>query len=303
MDIRQVKELDCLIPSLLALYTSLNDDDEEIRDLAAKTVSSILKASLAPPAACEEFADWLLMAYNSSSQFSFDVVSRMMSGNTARPSRDQKGPPPRPRGQLAAAENNALFVEEEQNLFVDQVRDLEVWIKLFLELPSQLFKTPCKDDPESFFFVDNFADWVFNEVSGLNQTMTYDGPLGWTSTSLGFSHNIRVIRCANALLKYHDKHFRTSLFYKKSSEQVFPLDRLNSYVGKVISELQKFSREAFNKDIHPMIIQELRAQRLLCPTPGSFPEKISLHFKRIRGINSEQTSPLSQPVSDLEQRI
>jgi hypothetical protein len=277
----------------MCLYNSLNDDEEDIRDLAAKTVSSILEISLAPPSACEEFVNWLQKVYSSSPQFSWNIICRMTRTAWATPynPRIARLEPAKVQFEEALEEDDALFVEEEQNLFIDEVKELGLWTGLFLEVPSEVFKTPRVDDHESFMLQD-FAAWVADAVSMLNKTTTRGGPLGWTSKSLGFTAAIRVLRCANAFLNYYDKYFRTSSSGNPPREQRFLHMGLNSHVENIIFELQNFCRETLNNNTHPLLIQELRGQKLLDPTPGSFFKKISLKMNDIWDVKSERSNPV-----------
>jgi hypothetical protein len=291
---KQVENWDSLIPSLLALYDLLSDDDEDIRDLAAKTVSSVLKRSLNPPAAREELIKWLKANYNRSSQFLWNLLCRLTGSTAAAPQNSELNALIQPQKQFetALARNNDLFAVEEQNLFEDKAIELALWSGLFRELPLDVFKTSRMDAHKSFMLLE-FAGWISNALGVLNKTVIQDGPLGWTSTLLGFTAVLRVLRCANALLDCHHKHFRKLPSAKQPEEQFFLQRELENYARNVVFALQIFRSEAIGKDIHPMLIEEMRGQKLLDPIPQNFMGKISLKMKRIGGVNSD---PLSQPL-------
>jgi len=293
---KRVENWDNLIPSLLALYTLLSDDDEEIRDLAAKTVSFVLKRSLAPPAAREEFIEWFQINYGHSSQFSWNVICRLTGSTAAVPNNSELDAlvPAQEQFEKALEVDNGRFVQEEQNLFEDKVIELTLWSKFFWELPLTILKAPRMDNNKSFMLLD-FAAWVSDAVCELNKNTSQDGPLGWTWAPLGFTAALRVLRCANTLLNYHHKHFGKSLFSEQTEQEAFLHGELGSHVRDIVFALQTFRDEAIDKDIHPVLIKELRGQKLLDPLPESFLGKMSLKMKHICGVDSDS---FSQPLLD-----
>lgn len=122
------------------LYDFLNDDDEEVRDLAASTVSLIIKpalgrvdSQLCPLAACHLFSDYMAQTFASNADFHLLALRRVMfpisigvdvpndfaalaSCHSVRKQLD-----------LACEESYDLFEEERQNLYLDEVREINIW--------------------------------------------------------------------------------------------------------------------------------------------------------------------------------
>lgn len=180
---------ECALPSLFALYDSLNDDDDEIRDLSAQTASALLKKSLLPLAASRELAAYLKQKYPNSTLFAENVVCRM-TGNpiTYAFKYELEGLPLQTAAvhfSKALKNDDSLFVEEEQNLFVDEVREVKVWSELVCEKSSYILE-----------------GWVREGLKSLNELLEKeDGPLGWMSKAATFAVCMRILVTAKAILR------------------------------------------------------------------------------------------------------
>ncbi|KAK5990266.1 tRNA (32-2'-O)-methyltransferase regulator TRM732-like protein [Cladobotryum mycophilum] len=185
---------DDYLPALLALYDTLNDDDDEVRDVGSETVRSILGQLLAPMEAANRLLQWLAQHFSNSSAFKSIVTSRIVGerGGTA-----VAGCPwTSAEDQLAAALefDDSLFAVEEQNLFVDEVRETERWINVLEGLNWESGDaTLAKLD-----------EWVRDGLGRVQILLDQeDGPLGWASNPHAFAICTRTIRGAVALSKAH----------------------------------------------------------------------------------------------------
>ena len=123
-----------LYSALLLLYDTLNDDDEEIRDVGAVTVSSLAAAcendfsrALCPLAAAKWLINYLTNHFHHSDQLVASGVERLLAQSPSQITRSVFTPL---RTQLESALGNnddRIFAEEEQNLYIDHVREVEVW--------------------------------------------------------------------------------------------------------------------------------------------------------------------------------
>src|SRR5436190_1234374 len=122
----------------LLLYDMLNDDDEELRDVAAVTASLLLSGpgsrqtqtlALLPTAASFHMTEFLIENYASSPQILRESIRRFLG---ARPSDsalievDMFVPVSTllfgyPKG------SSLLFAEEKQNLFIDHAKEARIW--------------------------------------------------------------------------------------------------------------------------------------------------------------------------------
>lgn len=240
------------IPSLFALYDTLNDDDDEIRDLGASTVSSLLGKSLVPLAAQMEFANWISMHHSEVSLFAWNVVRRM-TGSTGYEAIENSG------GQIRSAEDqffkamkddDSLFVEEEQNLFIDEIREAELWCQIFEKVSidrskeAEVMRIWGKPHEE-------LADWVLKGLEALSSLLAKaDGPLGWTSKPAVFSICMRIVLSANSILRHH--------------EDINPegdLGAKSRVVEEIANALEKFSALGKEKRIHERLLFEVAGRQ------------------------------------------
>jgi hypothetical protein len=273
-----------LIQSLLALYDVLNDDDEEVRIIAARTVSSILNTSLAPPAASEKFMSWLAKNCNTSPLFAWTILYRLTGSTTMARYQDPLQASfisARKQFDLALRDDDALFAEEEQNLFIDKVQDMKLWSKLVKSILPKAFAGNRLDrkTPECSIILE-FARWIVDATQVLVASMSKDGPLGWTSKTHAYELVFRVLRCSNVLLEYHSENF-SNLSSARPEDQEF----LRLAVEDIRCALKTVGEEAANKDIHLELVQELSGQNLLRAVPSSVLNKISLVWKPQSGVD------------------
>ncbi|KAF4824014.1 hypotheticall protein [Colletotrichum tropicale] len=169
------------LPALVALYDALNDDDDEVRDMACLSAKHILSQSLAPLDAADRLLSHMSANYASAPSFHALVGSRMTGQTTAE-------------SQLTEALrfDDSLFAIEEQNLFVDEVRESRRWATVFETVAGG---------------TDNkqLAQWTSDGLAALlklaKEEHTDDGPLGWASVPDVYAVCARIITCAAALVK------------------------------------------------------------------------------------------------------
>ncbi|QSZ28922.1 hypothetical protein DSL72_003429 [Monilinia vaccinii-corymbosi] len=190
-----------ILPFLITLYDTLNDDDDEIRELGAEIVSSIVGKPLIPLAACEEFAEWLRLKYPQDQMFGWNVVCRI-TGSEDFIFHGAYAGLCSPEDQLSAAmkQDDALFVEEEQNLFIDEVREANLWSNI-LSRELELLGVDGSGE-EHWHQLSRLSKWILGALRKLNVLMEQaDGPLGWTSKPSMFASCIRILSGSNALLE------------------------------------------------------------------------------------------------------
>jgi hypothetical protein len=176
----------------LVVYDLLNDDDEEIRMEAAETASKIFSAdstggptaALVPLVATQRLAELVARRWPTSSTLFEAAVSRAF-GSTAQSVEQQLL-------SLEKAEY-ALFAEEKQNLYIDDVRETRMWAKVAMHLPSA--ETQGK-------LLEPLSLWVKNGLLALKAKFEKDadGPLGWTTDENAFLLGLRVVHAAEVLL-------------------------------------------------------------------------------------------------------
>ncbi|KAL8420035.1 hypothetical protein RB594_002984 [Gaeumannomyces avenae] len=184
------------LPFLLALYDTLNDDDEEIRDVGTAAATPVLGRLLVPVQAADELLERMTATFAAcSAEFANHAVLRAL-GETRIRADPGPGPgqPPvarRPGDQLREALmfDDSLFVVEEQNLFVDEVREARRWAGVAARLPAD----GCGRGGGGT--LGDLRDWAAEGLEALTRHAagSADAPLGWASQPKAFDVCSRII--------------------------------------------------------------------------------------------------------------
>ncbi|KKK22927.1 hypothetical protein ARAM_005405 [Aspergillus rambellii] len=191
----------------LILYDLLNDDDEELRDIAASTASWILSfSSVSPPQknvtlsplnASELFAAFIAENYPSSQLLGSRAI-RYILGQESRIGDSTSN------ARLLTVstvihelrqDSTILFEEEKQNLFVEEVREIDIWSGVLSQLAHSSYNEPLLK--ETF-------QWVCEGLSCFSETLASengeDGLIGWTSKPETYILGVRVISLASVMV-------------------------------------------------------------------------------------------------------
>ncbi|KAG0647573.1 tRNA (cytidine(32)-2 -O)-methyltransferase non-catalytic subunit TRM732 [Hyphodiscus hymeniophilus] len=250
---------ECVLPSMFSLYDTLNDDDDEIRNMSAQTVSALLQKSLIPLAARLELAEYVSKIHARAPSFAWNMVYRMTGSKLETV--DNIGFRLKPIGgqlQKAMREDDSLFVEEEQNLFVDEVREAKLWSKIFKDTALNTHNGERVDfDVENTWSQPHtaLATWVIDGLlTGCSLLNKDDGPLGWTSKPAVFSLLTRLLLCANATIQRHER-LATSATGRSVAG--------NRTIGGIIFALNQFVSFSKEKKIHESLLLIVRGKSLL----------------------------------------
>lgn len=237
-----------LLDVYLVLYDMLNDDDDEIRDVAASAASWVLSHSsvspdadvtLAPLNAGALLADFIIDNYSDSALLGQRVL-RYLTGQEPRVSgSDERSHLVAVSDQIAEhrQESTVLFVEEKQNLFIDDVREVEVWSRALLRLTHSAYNKLSLDETSAWAF-----DGLTYLCSLVGSEKEADGLLGWVSKPEIFTLGLRVIIISSALgsqvfpapesLRVQPNAFRASL------ESLLGAGKSSSVHGDWLSRIQ-----------------------------------------------------------------
>lgn len=193
-----------LLDIYLVLYDMLNDDDEELRDIAASTASWVLSYSslsantavaLGPLNGSALLASFITEHYSGSAQLGKRIL-RYLTGQEPRISGSDRDTRLVAVSDLVAEygqESTVLFVEEKQNLFIDEVREVDVWTRTL----THLERDACSHD-----LVEQISSWVSEGleylIEYLGQNSGKDGLLGWISKPESFTLLVRIISISSA---------------------------------------------------------------------------------------------------------
>ncbi|KAF2657203.1 hypothetical protein K491DRAFT_756956 [Lophiostoma macrostomum CBS 122681] len=188
----------CILSLACLLYDLLNDDDEEIRDIAATTTSRLLRAQGSTP-----FADAVpvitvnRLGHFLTSRFTFSEslckeAMRRLTGS----SNGQTIVPQSFRDALADTmeEDTALFSKEKQNLYQDETEDAAFWSQVLRSVNTRALNLAT---------INALSDWVLKGLAALNETAKaeVDGPLGWTTKPEVFVLGMRVFFSVEVVMK------------------------------------------------------------------------------------------------------
>ncbi|TRX91324.1 hypothetical protein FHL15_007746 [Xylaria flabelliformis] len=194
------------LPWLLALYDALTDDDVEIREAAAEAAGPILGLSLVPVEANARLLSWFTAYFKHDYDFIMHVAGRMIGHNFGS-NCFESGPaeidgsdwvPAKAQLTEAMRFDDSLFVIEEHNQYIDEVREAKRWTDVFTALD---FRT---GDARGYA-VRALAEWTLaglralTEITQSEAAVAGDGPLGWTSKPQVFAICARILICASTL--------------------------------------------------------------------------------------------------------
>lgn len=194
------------LDAYLVLYDMLNDDDEELRDIATSTASWVLSYSsvslsravaLSPLNAANLLAEFIARNYRDSKLLCQKII------------RYSTGQEPRIGGSIVKTklvpvsdtisehrkESTVLFVEEKQNLFIDEVREANAWPKRLLCLNEASYEEATVK--KLFKWVSGGLDYLVKITS---DDAGKDGLLGWASKPEIFTLGMRVVNIAAVLI-------------------------------------------------------------------------------------------------------
>lgn len=176
------------LPALLTLYDSLNDDDDEVRDVGSAAVKSILDQTLVPIEAATRLLQWLGETFKDSPRLR-NIVAARITGDKNFAALKVKD-----KLDQAMKFDDSLFVVEEQNLFIDEVRETQRWVAVFESLEWDV-------EDETLLSLTKWMDEGLQQMESLTQLE--DGPLGYASKPDVFAILSRIIQGSAALMRHH----------------------------------------------------------------------------------------------------
>ena len=183
------------------------------------SMSGLATLSLSPLAAKSRFSDFLIAQYNSSAALCYEAIGRLTGVSThlgrsvlspsmqnitsARAGHSKVGRRrrtvnlPNIRVSLGDAkrEDTALFIEEKQNLYIDEVQEAYYWAKIITKLsPSFIDRDSARE----------LEVWAMQGLAALTELAEaeIDGPLGWTTKPEVFTMGLRIIYAAGVVIHW-----------------------------------------------------------------------------------------------------
>lgn len=203
------------LPLLLALYTTLVDDDEEIREVGARaTAFAMTEEGTSPQAlvavdAADALLMWLQRRFGQTNEFRAYVACRLVGNPCIAVDIGVQDldawMPATEQFSKALTVDESLFAVEEQNLFIDEVRETERWAELFrkLELDFDEIEEESGAVSKALMMDSSLSalkSWTEGALVVLaEQVVSDDGPLGWASNPAAFALCHRVLVCGSVL--------------------------------------------------------------------------------------------------------
>lgn len=220
---------------LLALYDALNDDDVDLRELAATAAARVYSRAdsedltvLIPPIAAKKICTYLVKHHSGSTTLLPSAILRL-TGQTNDSIVDLK--PVHDISQGLLQQKTRLFEKEKQNLYRDDVREAELWSCVLMHLPVS---------KDSKVLYNALATWVSEGLDTLLQQTRreVDGPLGWTSKEGTFILGLRVLYATNVVLRWRQA---SSVIRVRGSD--------------LRRKLAVLAEEGKKQDLHPMWLE------------------------------------------------
>ncbi|KAI3394073.1 hypothetical protein diail_3249 [Diaporthe ilicicola] len=203
------------LPFLLAAYDALVDDDDEIRDVGALAAALLTSPEAHPQPlvavdAAESMLSWMQRHFGHTNEFKAYVACRLVGDPLVTLDigvQDLSAwASPEQLFAQALEVDESLFAVEEQNLFIDEVRETQRWAGVFRGLPHD-FDEMEEDDggaARKVLVKDNsltsLKGWVERALECLAvQAGMDDGPLGWASRPDAFALCHRVLVCGKVM--------------------------------------------------------------------------------------------------------
>ncbi|KAI1844950.1 hypothetical protein JX266_008966 [Neoarthrinium moseri] len=208
------------LPVLLALYDYLNDDDDEIRDAAAAATLPILGKPLVSMEAGARLLSWLGARFSDDTEFRAHVACRLVGHPAVPAAAAARATEALLRDWAPAADqlatalrfDDALFVVEEQNLYVDEVREARRWRDVYVQIRlasspgSQERKEAAGPGVATTADDEKLVEWTtagLRTLAQLADAHRDDGVLGWASKPEVFAICARVVTAGAVLADAH----------------------------------------------------------------------------------------------------
>ncbi len=246
----------------LVLYSLLNDDDDEIRALAASATATLLRAQgnegfkdTVPLLSAEALAGWLATAFVDSpltrvylvreamrrlTSPSFSPSSSPTTANTTTTQLELFTTPFSTSLASARYTDTSLFASEKQNLYLDETSEAVLWSGVLarqsaLSVPTALY--------------EGLVNWVVEGLEVLMRTAEEerDGALGWTSKSEVFALGMRVFCGAEVVLRWAGE---------KGKGLGVGVER-EGVRTKILLALRRFVDIGYAADVHPLWLERV----------------------------------------------
>ncbi|KAK5698319.1 hypothetical protein LTR17_023761 [Elasticomyces elasticus] len=184
-----------MISLCMAVYDLLNDDDEEIRMLAATATSRILAVGvrsshqhgIQPAVASQRLLIYIVRKWSNDPDFANLAISRAFGADYV--DRDSVNK----QIKASMTSNTALFAEEKQNLYIDEALEINTWSQMTMNIQSTALHRAA---------ITHLSHWTDNGLKALTaQATDPTGHSDWCSQPGIFTLGLKVTYGAECLLR------------------------------------------------------------------------------------------------------
>jgi len=244
---------------------------------------------MVPLAASQALANHLLHQYGKSTLFVKYVMCRM-TGTTTE-SLDQGIPqieltPTQDVYTIASVADDALFAEEKQNLYIDELKDVFCWSQIFPQISQVVFQ-PTQEPASQQVDISAIVEWVSEAANTLKHVVEKDSAAGWTSNPRVFMVLTRTIMATNTFVDFlHDKIVSSSLSNNEAE--------IDQSMAQVVADLEDFMQAAIDNQVHPVLLQTALQRHSLSQRSRL---RFAAHASLISPLQSSKASVSFTPIS------
>ena len=189
---------DLQVQYCLTVYDCLLDDDEDVRAVGAQVAVKIVKSldvvtesdDVVPDVAAQMLSSYMRSTFLDSTILAFGCCRRIL-GQHVNPQISY----PERLLQRALQADTTLFGEEKQNLYLDEIKEAQLW--------SQVLKSTSKEAC-SRELMDTLNSWAMEGIECLTTKaeVEEDGALGWATNPEVLTLGMRVLCTIDVLLSW-----------------------------------------------------------------------------------------------------
>ena len=227
-------QLPNFVDVLFTLYDAMNDDDDEVRSIAAQATSCLLVSlgtrcpvlDPVPIVAQQMIAKYVVNNHGSNGGVVFEALKRLTSSAGFTPAST--------RLESVMENDDALFAVEKQNLYIDEARESFFWGRVLMHLEPHA---------SSLDTIRAFTRWTVDGIKALiaQTEVTTDGALDWTSKPEAFALGMRVIRAAEVVLEWRSKRAA----------------RIKVRASEVRRALRQWADVGYDRELHPFWLEAI----------------------------------------------
>lgn len=241
---------------LLVLYDELNDDDEEIRDIAQEAAMEVLRpvrSATKPIPLCalasrRDLLDLIVGLYEATEMLPWVAAARLV-GSRSQCDHSIFEVPVQAKLEGVLSSMNELFSEERQNLYIDQLSEIRRW-------KDVLQRCNITNLPVDLWM--GSAQWCLAGIRSLRATLSRSsGDNGANDNMARLTKNLDVLELCLRVIQFG----QALIAVVPPSTVETDVLGVSSLHGEVIQALQEWQSEIERADAHPLLLATIARHR------------------------------------------